>query len=365
VTETLSAPAVAGHPAGLFEQVGDVRALSVLRIVLGPIALAHLWPFLQDARAGVHYDDHFWQPYVAWAPHLPGEAWAVMIWAGTVSAVLMGIGLLTRLATTTTFVVVAGNLLLSGTHFRHNRAFLAILLGGLALLPVGRTLSVDAWWRRRRGLAALSPVAPLWPLVMLRAQVSLVYFASGFSKLIDPDWVSGLVLWDRAVRYQDQIHPAPTWFVDLVTWRPLFWLAAPAAIALELFLAAGLWAPRTRLVAIRLAILFHLAIEVSARVEVFSVAAIAALAIWVTPASADRIVRIRATTAPTRLLSSAVRSLDWLGRFRAEPARPGEPDVTVVDRDGTTLHGRAAMRLVLERLPLTFPFAPLVRSPSQ
>ena len=67
----------------------------------------------------------------------------------------MALGVLTRLTTTVTFLVVAGNLLLSETHFRHNRAFLAILLFGLTLLPTGRTRSFDAWWRRRRGLPAL------------------------------------------------------------------------------------------------------------------------------------------------------------------------------------------------------------------
>ena len=67
------------------------------------------------------------------------------------------------------------------------------------------------------GPEPLSPVAPLWPLVLLRVQVSLVYFSSGFSKLVDPDWVSGLVLWDRAVRYQSAIHPAAGWVIDLVT----------------------------------------------------------------------------------------------------------------------------------------------------
>ena len=350
---------------GLFERVGDISALSVLRIVLGPITIAHLWPFLQDARAGIHYDDHFWQPYLSGAPHIPGALWAVLLWVGAASAVMMSLGLLTRLATTTTFVIVAGNLLLSGTHFRHNRAFLAILLLGLALLPTGRVQSVDAWWRRRRGREALSPVAPLWPLVLLRVQVSLVYFSSGFSKLVDPDWLSGVVLWDRAVRYQGAIHPAPGWVVDFVTWRPLFWLLAPAAIATELFLAIGLWSRPTRLIAIRLAIVFHLAIELSAQVEVFSLAAMAACIIWVTPSPRDRAIRVRGATTATRLLARVLPALDWLGRFAVDEPRPGEPDVTVVDRDGTTLHGRAAVRLILERLPLTFPFAPLVRSPAR
>jgi hypothetical protein len=280
---------------------------------------------------------------------------------GAVSAVLMSLGVLTRLTTTITFVVVAGNLLLSETHFRHNRAFLAILLFGLTLLPTGRTRSFDAWWRRRRGPPALRPEARLWPLVLLRVQVSLVYFSSGFSKLVDPDWLGGLVLWDRVVRYQHVIHPAPGWFVDFLTWRPLFFVVAPVAVATELFLAFGLWWPRTRLIAIRVAIVFHLAIELSARVEVFSLAAIAALVIWVTPSTRDRTVRLGYGTRSARTLARVVPALDWLDRFTIEDARPGDPDVVLVDRDGTTLHGRSALRGVVERLPATFPLAPLVR----
>jgi hypothetical protein len=268
---------------------------------------------------------------------------------------------LTRLSTTVTFLVVAGNMLLSETHFRHNRAFLAILLFGLALLPTGRTRSFDAWWRQRRGLAPLSRDALLWPLVMLRVQVSLVYFSSGFSKLIDPDWLGGVVLWDRVVRYQGEIHPAPAFVVDLLTWRPLFYVVAPVAIATELFLAVALWWPRTRLLAIRVAIVFHLAIELGASVEVFSLAAIAALVIWVTPAPRDRVVRLGGTSRTARRLAWAVPALDWMERFRIEDPRPGDPDVVLVDRDGSMLHGRAAVRGIVERLPLTFPLAPVVR----
>ena len=165
---------------------------------------------------------------------------------------------------------------------------------------------------------ALRPEALLWPLVLLRVQVSLVYFSSGFSKLVDPDWLSGLVLWDRVVRYQHVIHPAPGWVVDFLTWRPLFYVVAPVAIATELFLAAGLWLPRTRLVAIRVAIVFHLAIELGARVEVFSLAAIAALVIWVTPTRRDRAIRLGRQHAPGPGAGPAVPALDWLDRFTIE-----------------------------------------------
>jgi hypothetical protein len=104
----------------------------------------------------------------------------------------------------------------------------------------------------------------------------------------------------------------------------------------------------------------HQSIEISARVEVFSYAAIAALIIWVTPAGRDRVVRLRPGDGVSRVLGAAVRTLDWFGRFRIEPARPGDAAVTVIDRDGRALTGRAAARLILTRLPATFPIAVLM-----
>ena len=354
VAPTLDAarPALAARFDSVLERVGSVRPIAVLRIALGPIVLLHLAPFLRDARAGVHYDDHFWAPYASFLPRPGGGLWVAALWLGAAAAVLMSLGVLTRLTTAVTFAVVAGNLVLSQTHLRHNRAFLAIILGGVALLPAGRVLSVDSWWRRVRGLRPLGDRALIWPLWLTRVQVSLVYLASGTSKLIDPDWLSGLVLWDRVVRYQYVLDPfpVPAWAVDLLTTRALYFVVAPVAVAAELFVGIALWRRRTRIGGLWAAVLFHLAIEVSASVEVFSYGAIAALAIWVTASTRDRTVRARAGSA----VASAVRWGDWFGRFRLEPPGAGEPDVVVVDRDGTVLTGRAATVLVLSRLPLTF-----------
>jgi hypothetical protein len=45
----------------------------------------------------------------------------------------------------------------------------------------------------------------------------------------------------------------------------------------------------------------------------------------------------------------------WLcGRFHIEPATGADQGMVVVDRDGTERRDRAAGRLVLSRLPLTF-----------
>jgi HTTM domain len=275
-----------------------------------------------------------------------------------VAAVAMSLGFLTRLATITTFSIVAYNLFLSTTHFHNNRAYLVIVLGLLAVAPCGLELSLDAWRRRRRGRSALDTTAPAWPLWLLRFECAAVYGASGLSKLLDPDWFGGTVTWQRVVRARDQLEawPLPDWAVSALTDRGFHTGTAKLIVLTELFIATGLWWRGTRYVAVWVAVAFHVAIEGSASVQVFSYLAIAVLVIWAVPSTRDRVLRIDASAPRQRRLGALVRRLDWLARFRVEPAPPGSR-LELVDRDGTTLRGGAAVAFALSRLPLTAWFA--------
>jgi hypothetical protein len=268
----------------------------------------------------------------------------------------MSLGLLTRVATATTFAIVAYNLFLSTTHFHNNRAYLIIVLGLLAVAPCGRELSLDSWIRRRRGLPALDPAAPAWPLWLLRFECAAVYGASGFSKLVDPDWFGGTVTWQRVVRERDELDAWPEWAVSVLTDRGFHTGAAKIIVLTELFIALGLWWRGTRYAAVWVAVGFHVAIEYSASVQVFSFLAIAVLVIWAVPSTRDRVLRIDLMDARQRRLGGAVRALDWLARFRIEPLPPGST-VEVVDRDGAALSGAPAVVLTLSRLPVTAWFA--------
>jgi hypothetical protein len=268
----------------------------------------------------------------------------------------MSLGVWTRVTTAATFALVGYNFFLSQTHFHHNRAFLLIVLGAVALLPAGRVLSVDAWWRRR----ARDELAPLWPLFLLRFEHAVTYFASGFSKLIDPDWWGGTVTWDRVLRHRGALDAsvAPEWLKELLARPELHAVFAKVNILTELFLALALWARPTRLAAVWVAIVFHLMIELSARVQVFSWLGLAVLLAWVTPATGDRLLIVDRSRRGARWLARAVAWLDWLKRFRVEDGGGGA--VVVRDRDGRERRGGPAVRLVLSRLPLTFFFcAPL------
>lgn len=339
----------------VFDRPASVRSLALLRLVLGPVVVVHLWPFMSDTLAGRTYQDQFWVRWWAFMPEVPGAVQVALVWVGAVAAVALSLGWRTRLVAPITFLCVAGNLFLSQHHFRHNRAFLLFLLAAVALADSGRVLSLDA--RRRRARAGVHPgdpgddVGTVWPLWLLRAIAASVYLASGFSKLIDPDWSGGLVLWDRAVRHQHLVRervpePIADVVVELVTARWVHTITSPIAVAMELFIGVGIWFARTRLVAIWVAVFFHLSIELSASVEVFSLAAIAALAIWATPSTRDRTVVIADATW--------IRRLDWLARFEVHE-RPGAA-LTVTDRDGTVHVDGPARWLLWSRLPIVFPF---------
>ncbi len=319
----------------LVDQVDEVlgrrvsmRSLALLRMLVGPVVVVHLWPFVSDALDGRTYHDTFHEAYAPWYPELSPGPYSVLLYVGVVAAVAMTLGVATRVTSAVTFGVVAYNVFLSTTHFHNNRAFLMIVLAGLAVGPCGRELSVDEWWHRRRGLPPLDTSAPAWPLWLLRFEACVLYGASGLSKLLDPDWFGGTVTHLRVVHHRADLgaSPLPDWALDLLLDRSFHTFAAKAIVLTELAIAAGLWSQTTRRAAIWLAVCFHVAIQLTAEVEVFSYLALAALVIWATPSTRDRTLAV----APTSRLSRAVHQLDWLARFNVTvpPAPAAAPGIT-------------------------------------
>ena len=181
---------------------GSLRAIELLRIAVGPLTIAHLWPFLGDAVRGVVYSDRFYQPYFAWYPEVPGDVYVGLLWLAVGAATAVSFGVATRWTAAYTAGFVAYNLFLSRTYFWHNRAFLLVLLVGVAVLPLGRWWSVDAALRARSGDDIDRSDKPLWPILLMRFEVVVVFLASGWSKLVDPDWWGGTVTQLRVVRWR-------------------------------------------------------------------------------------------------------------------------------------------------------------------
>lgn len=341
------------------DQPVDVRAIAVLRIAIGPVVLLHLRPFLSEAIDGIIYSDRFNLPFWSWYPELPRNLYIALLWTTAAAAIVLSLGLATRTMAWLTAGGVTYNVFVSQLHFGHNRAFLIILLIGLAVLQPGRTVSVDAWLARRRGAPFHSGGGSRLALTVLRFEIATVYLASGFSKLIDPDWWGGTVTRLRVVRYRPRLSQlgVPDAIIDLLADPGFQSAAAKLLVLTELFIGLGLVVRQTRKAAIWVAIPFHLAIQFSAAVQVFSVAALAALFVWVDRPASDRVIHVN------RRFIRPIRLLDWTGRFRLIASQ----DALHVEDAGRHRHGADARWFVLSRLPLTFWFAApiqLLRGPA-
>lgn len=265
----------------VLDRRASLRALALMRVLFGAIAIRHLWP---DVRSAVSPVERFHVPWWSWLPVPSPGVYRLLLWVGVAAGVAMILGIAVRLATATAFAVISYLQFVDMTSFAHNRGFLIWMLFGLALLPTGGAFTVTNLVRR-------SPRAdisgPVWPVLLLQVVASSVYLTSGGTKLVNPDWLSGHVLWDRMLRHEHLI-PVDGRLYDVLVSREFHALLAPSAIAVELFIGLGLWSRRTRRAAVVAAIVFHLSIEITASVQTFSYSAIAALLIWTVPTTARR-----------------------------------------------------------------------------
>ncbi len=73
----------------------SMRAMALLRVLVGPIVLLHLRPILDDAWHGRIYRDRFHEPYASWYPELPARrCTSPCCGSARVAAVAMTIGFL-------------------------------------------------------------------------------------------------------------------------------------------------------------------------------------------------------------------------------------------------------------------------------
>jgi hypothetical protein len=233
-------------------------------------------------------------------------------------------------------------LLCDRLQYHHNRYALILFSGLCALTPCDRALVVGR------------PAAPgpLWAQRLMQLQLSIIYLASGGTKLCDADWRSGLVLADRFHRYAYQAlaRGVPAELVRICSLPSVAEGLSKLAIATELGLAVALWAPPVRRLALWWGVLFHLTIEVTSSVQIFTWLTLLVYALFAHPAVRTRKLRYD----PARPLAARlVRALDWLLRYQLVP-EPGGP-LAVVEADGRARTGVEAWALLAGTLPLAVP----------
>lgn len=327
--------------------LGPVRALIGVLLAWQALAAA------QELALIGYFGDTFHTPLIPEAL-VPSRSLYALIVAGRVClAVMVTIGVWARPSLAVSSLLGFWLLISDRNQFHHNRYSLFVYALLLSLTPCDRS------WRASEP-AVMTRRGPFWGVRLTQLQVSIVYLASGGSKLLDSEWRNGLVLGDRINRYAHVAvaRGVPQELVALLGRHDIASALAKAAIMTELVICVALWIRPTRVIALWWGFWFHAIIQLTSNVETFSVLTLIMYGVFVTPDHRSRRLRYDPSRWTGKLAGVLVPLFDWFARFDVAPWEPDDQrghSVVVVRRDGERSTGVRALAMIARCLPVLFP----------
>ncbi len=332
----------------------DARALGMCRVAVGAAA------FLRGLVSYHLIDRLFSEGYVRarsypWIPDLSRETIVLFVVVWLVCSLLFTLGYRTRLSGAALTGLIAYHLYVDQNLFWSHIYFLGLLVLLLTLADSGAALSIDARRDGERG-------ALRWPLVLLKVQVTLVYFYTALAKC-NAAFLSGAVIADR--------FWMPTLFRQSSGPELLAW----ATIPLEFFLAFALWSRRLQPWAFLGGLIFHTLIPVLSHLYggliVFSMSVLGSYMAFLDWGRESRVVEWEGRRRFPSWLARWARRLDWWNalQFR-EGGGTAQGDSGEATSEGFVLRvanrkheGFDALVEILSALPISFLWAAVLRIP--
>ena len=164
-----------------------IAPLAVLRIAFGAILFISTLRFILKGWV----DEFYVKPIVhfpfygfEWLQPLPAAGMHLVFGAMLAAALFMTLGLFYKIATALFLLCFTYVELLDKTYYLNHYYFVSVFTFLLLLVPANRSLSLDV----RRNPAQKLTHVPAWTILIFQAQLILVYFFAGLSKLT-PDWL--------------------------------------------------------------------------------------------------------------------------------------------------------------------------------
>lgn len=314
------------------------RPLGLARVIVGGasvIRALHAWPTLR----GLTQPDVINIPYTDWLPE-PSMALAiaiVILWL--VAAALFTIGWRVAITGPVLLAAIVASLVVDQQTYGNHVYLMAWIVFLLTLADSGAGLSVSSEDR---------PIVR-WPVLLLMAQLSVVYGFSGITKL-NEFFLSGATM---AAVLRDGVIPFP----ESLRIPEFLSVLAPAVVFVELFIAVMIWRPSFRSAAFVLGIGLHVSITLlmapTTQLLVFSLEMLALYPLFL-------------GDAPLNV--AAPESSGWKGRInRFDLLRvvdfSGTADALTLSHRDRTTHGAAAHSRILEHLIPWLWIAPMLRVP--
>ena len=281
----LRARELIGH---LFAPV-DIASLVLFRIMFGAIMLWGVWRYFDHGWISRYYIEpvfHFKYYSFGWVEAWPGNGMYWHFTAMGLLAVFMLVGFLYRLSAALFFLAFTYVYLLDQARHLNHYYLVALISFLMIFVPAHRTLSVDAWLRpgiRRETTAA-------WSLWILRAQMAVVYFYAGLAKL-NADWLRGEPMRDWLNNRSDYVWLWDSFPIGRIMFSQEWgvWFFAYGGLLFDLMVVPLLLWRRTRVVAVSVAVFFHLLNSRLFGIGIFPWLAIAATMLFFDPSWPRRI----------------------------------------------------------------------------
>lgn len=282
-----------------FEALRDLAGLQVLK------AAEPWWPQLHRGSALIY-----------------GTVW-------TLAALAFTAGFLTRTAGYVLTLLIGYHILRDQNLYLNHLYLLTLLILLITVADSGRALSIDAL------LGRAASTVDYWPVWLIKVQITIVYVFSAVNKLTHPTFMDGQVLFNK-------FHLGPIESVPAL---------APAlavlVVAIEIFIAIGLWIPALRGAAFVAGLIFHIVIWLTAGWSLYFMGLFVFSIIMLAPYLFFLSLETGSRTLPGGV--DWVRRYDWLGVFC------GSSEARTASFE--------EVRKALEVLPVSFLWAPVLGWP--
>lgn len=295
---------------GFFCERTDGSPIALLRILYGALAVwtsLFLLPnyeryYTESGRLPwdkvKHFPEHIYS-ILQFAPQSSAFVYAV-VWTAIIASFCLLLGVMSRLAAFVLFAIQVALqhrnpfILNSGDHLYLIIAFL------LSLTPSDRKWSLRSYFAHRRGKGESSPIFA-WSTRLIGLQICYVYLYAFAAKINSKPWINGTAMYDVFASPSLARWPAELDYpvlLALITWGTLVF---------ELFFPLFVWQKEYRRYAIPAGILFHLGIEVTMVLPMFSALMMISYASFLDDEEARAILsfprrfidRLRGTTSPS------------------------------------------------------------------
>lgn len=266
--------------------------IAVYRILLGLLLVANHLLLLPDLETWFG-ENGMLSPKTAW--NVPGgqglnlfqwlgnsdaAVWTVY-WLALLSAMALAAGLATRLSAILAFLTLVTLHHRNPVLLNSGDSFLRIAMFFVMFSHAGAALSVDRWFRVKRGKehpGRIEPRAP-WAMRLIQLQLAFLYFYAFVWKMMGSLWVQGTAVYYTSRLPEFWRFPLPYVFEHMWTIKIWTW----ATLVIEFSMGVLVWVRELRYWVLLAGVLLHLGIDYTMNIPLFGPTMIAAYITFVEP----------------------------------------------------------------------------------